>query len=909
MKRLLVLLSVTLMVGGCGKAAPLDGHLERADRAYAAGDYETARIGYLEALRLEPDHVRATAQLAILLFDQGSLPRAASLLSHSLQLDPQNVQVRFRWALLHAGAGDAEMARAEADSILDLEPANGEALLLLADLAVTPADKAALRERISVLRSQTGERAAQHVAEAQLLMSEGRDPAAQESVDRALELDAGFAPAYMAQAALHLSRTNLLEAERAFAAAATLSPLRSERRIRQLQFQRSVGATDEARRLAEELVDRAPDYLPAWQFLAQAAFDDKDHGESLRIIEQIMRQEPAHVEANVLRGWVQLSRQDAVVALEALSQLVQMYPRNPVFHYQLALAHLLKQDLGSALPRLSRAIELNPDAVEPGMLLAQLQLSRGESETAIQSLANLAAMHQGDPRVRLAWAQTLRESGRLSEALVVSENCRRDFPDEPQAHVLVALVLRQLERVDDARLAFARALELEPGHPVASAQLVELDLAAGRLEAALDRAEAFARGNPDLASAHLVLGRVLLAAGRPGPAELTLRRALGLDPTSRALQLMLARLYTDAGRSAEALVELEAIASRDTHDPGVLMLIGTLHSEGRNYPQARMAYERALAIDPHYVPALNNLAYLLAEHFDQLDRAYELASRARTLQPSDPSIADTLGWIHFKRGDYSGALGLLLESAAALQTEPEIQFHLGLAHSMLGNEVPARAALEASLEGAQDAPWRAIAERRLEILWMEPRTVDIGRLQRAVRDDPTDLIARLRLSSAYEAAGELDEAIRVCLGATELSPEAFTVQAYLAGLYGRQPEGAAKALAQARHARRLAPTDVEVAMTLGHVALQAGDHEWALTLLEQAASDGREDPGLFYDLAWARYSVGRIPDALDAMHRAQRLGLDPRHVMRAAWYLELAPLSGALGDTTAGFEQVEERGE
>jgi tetratricopeptide (TPR) repeat protein len=716
MKRLLVLLSAAFILSGCGKASPLDRHLQRADQAYAAGDYDTARLEYLNALQLEPEHVGATAQLAILLFDQGSVARAASLLSHSLRLNPEDVQVRFRSALLHASAGDTEMAQAEADHILDLEPANEEALLLLADLAITPSDKASLRERMATLRSKTGEGAAQHVAEAQLLMSERRFGEAQEAVDRALALDSGFAPAYMAQAALHLSRTNLLEADRAFASAASLSPLRSERRIRHLQFRRSVGATEEARGLAEELVALAPDFLPAWQFLAQVAFDERDHEESLRLVEQITAREPAHLEANVLWGWVQLTRQDAVGAIEGLTQLIQIYPGNSVFHYQLALAHLLNQDQGAALPSLSRAVELNPYAAEPAMFLAQVQLARGESGIAIQSLANLAALHRNNSRVRLAWAQALRESGRLSEALVVSENCRRDFPAEPQAHVLAALVLRQLQRVEDARIAFERALELEPNHPVASAQLVEIDLAADRLEAALDRAEVLARENPGLATAHLVLGRVLLAVDRPGPAEVALRRALELDPTSRAAQLLVARLYSSTGRSAEALVELEAVASRDSHDPGVLMLIGSLHSQARSYVQARMAYERALAINPDYAPALNNLAYLLGEHFDQVDRAYELASRARTLQPDDPSIADTLGWIHFKRGDYQEALGLFKESAAGLPEEAEIQFHLGLAHAMLGHENPARVALEASLEGASDAPWRAVAEQRLETL-------------------------------------------------------------------------------------------------------------------------------------------------------------------------------------------------
>ena len=48
----------------------------------------------------------------------------------------------------------------------------------------------------------------------------------------------------------------------------------------------------------------------------------------------------------------------------------------------------------------------------------------------------------------------------------------------------------------------------------------------------------------------------------------------------------------------------------------------------------------------------------------------------------------------FKKGDYGNALRLLQESAGKLPDLPEIQFHLGMAHYMLGEEEPARVALQ-----------------------------------------------------------------------------------------------------------------------------------------------------------------------------------------------------------------------
>ena len=48
--------------------------------------------------------------------------------------------------------------------------------------------------------------------------------------------------------------------------------------------------------------------------------------------------------------------------------------------------------------------------------------------------------------------------------------------------------------------------------------------------------------------------------------------------------------------------------------------------------------------------ALNNLAVLYSDDLGQLDKAYDLAKKAREVAPNDPHIADTLGWILYKEG-------------------------------------------------------------------------------------------------------------------------------------------------------------------------------------------------------------------------------------------------------------------
>ena len=62
-----------------------------------------------------------------------------------------------------------------------------------------------------------------------------------------------------------------------------------------------------------------------------------------------------------------------------------------------------------------------------------------------------------------------------------------------------------------------------------------------------------------------------------------------------------------------------------------------------------------------------------------------LAQKAREANPNDPGIADTLGWIYFKKGIYATALDLLKESNEKFKGQnPTVLYHLAHAHDKNG---------------------------------------------------------------------------------------------------------------------------------------------------------------------------------------------------------------------------------
>jgi len=103
-------------------------------------------------------------------------------------------------------------------------------------------------------------------------------------------------------------------------------------------------------------------------------------------------------------------------------------------------------------------------------------------------------------------------------------------------------------------------------------------------------------------------------------------------------------------------------------------------------PEAIHEYKQAMKLDPKYALAYNNLAYLYAERGQNLSAALDLVNTALRLETDELNLAeekDTKGWILFKSGRTRDALPLILEAAAKLPQEPDIQNHLNAVQKTL----------------------------------------------------------------------------------------------------------------------------------------------------------------------------------------------------------------------------------
>jgi len=221
------------------------------------------------------------------------------------------------------------------------------------------------------------------------------------------------------------------------------------------------------------------------------------------------------------------------------------------------------------------------------------------------------------PRVLVQEGRKALSAGESERALACAEEAARISPRLVSALTLRADALGALDRVDDARLAFSRALAVDPSDPEALLGTAELHVR--RLGPARDALEAGLE--------YAIRGARAPAARRD--------RMLGAQ-----LELVAGMAENDLGRSHLALPHLDRAVAVLRDDADAAYERGVALYELSRFAEAEKAFERTLALAPGDAWALHQLG-LVVERRGDAKRAESLFARARAASPQDfpPEVA------------------------------------------------------------------------------------------------------------------------------------------------------------------------------------------------------------------------------------------------------------------------------
>ena len=206
------------------------------------------------------------------------------------------------------------------------------------------------------------------------------------------------------------------------------------------------------------------------------------------------------------------------------------------------------------------------------------------------------------------------------------------------------------------------------------------------------------RADSNFALAHLFLA---YDNGNPSEekAELTKARLLASN-ASKPEQMMVEWMAgSREGQMVPAISALNDLTGQFPDDKFLMFIAGRWMVQQKNYDAAQRLLQRAIAIDPNYPAALNELGYAYAGTRN-FDRAFESLDKYVKQLPGEPNTEDSYGEISRKAGRFDQALEHYRKALAYDSSFIWSQVGLGDVYMLMGKERQARAEYEKAIVAA-----------------------------------------------------------------------------------------------------------------------------------------------------------------------------------------------------------------
>jgi tetratricopeptide (TPR) repeat protein len=631
----------------------------------------------------------------------------------AVELSPDEGGPLLLLASFHRAEGDAERAESLYRQLVEVEPgfASRAALasFLAQDVARDAETEAAYRAALE--GAEPDEKPAAYRALFNFLYARERFDEAEAALQAGIDAIPGNLDLSYAMARFYHVRGRTDEADAMIEAATRANPEDVEPWLVLSSYRSRQGDLDGALAAADAALEAHPADTRSRLRRAELLVDighRRDQPERLiegrAIVAAVLATEPSSPEALFVGGKIDLAEGKLDEAENALRRAVDGKPDWAQAHMLLGSTLYLQRDVAGARAELARALEIDADLLEAEKLLARVHQAMGDDDHAVE--VGRRALRRGeDAQLRILIAQSLVRTRRFDEARAELEKIPEAERDAEAHFALGRVYVLQGDRTP-ARESFEKAHRAAPMRYEILRALLDFDVREGRLDESVERIRTALAEHPDDAPLTRLQGEAALYSGDAATAEASLQRAIELDPNDLRSYQSLARYLMVTGRPDEVLKTYESALERNPTSPTLHLVVGSLYELHGRSSDAITRYEEAIRLDPALAVAKNNLAYLLADSGTDLDRALDLAQEAKELLPENPSTADTLGWVLYKKDVPAAAIGYLREAVQGMQPDdPQrgiVQQHLALAYEADGQYASAREVVDRALEELEE---------------------------------------------------------------------------------------------------------------------------------------------------------------------------------------------------------------
>lgn len=485
---------------------------------------------------------------------------------------------------------------------------------------------------------------------------------------------------------------------------------------RTMRIAQSLNADNAQQKLAALWLEVAPDNMQAHRISAIQAVKKNELETALGHMEKIMDLggDADFDSLAAMAGNLPPEQQQEL--LDLYQQLEQRHPDNPELQYSIALLLKVTGEPQQALAKLEPLLDSKPDFQPALILKGDLLYQTNQKQQALDHLRANTRQFPDNRQMGTLYGRMLIGEGELQTAQNEFRRLVNRFPDVPGLRLSYALVALENDQIALAEEELTRLIEQGHHSDEAHYYLGRIADEENENEQAIGYYRNVEKGNyffPALARA----SELMAEQGELDEALADIREIRKNNP--------------DQDENFR-LLEINLLLDRD-HDERALQ---AANEALESFPgNVRIRYARAMLLDsmdkpeqaeadlrtiieeqPDNAVALNALGYILTTRTDRLDEARDYIERALAIDPENPAILDSMGWVLYLQGNTDESLSYLSRAWEAY-ADPEVAAHFGEALWQTGNQEQARSIWR---EGFEQDPDHPILTETVERLTGEP---------------------------------------------------------------------------------------------------------------------------------------------------------------------------------------------
>ena len=289
-------------------------------------------------------------------------------------------------------------------------------------------------------------------------------------------------------------------------------------------------------------------------------------------------------------------------------------------------------------------------------VLSQYYIEKDQYDKAYEQLEFIEANTEDPIQVKLKMALILIDKKNYPKAMTKLEELSKAVPESDKVKFYLSAVYEELKQPEKAIQSY---LAIQP---------VSNHYDDARVRAAF----------------------LLKSTQQLGKALSTMKEAVAAKKENLQLYFMLAQLQEDDSQYSDAVSTLKKADVQFPKNTQVHYFLGTLYDRLEKKDLMLNHMRQSVAFDDKNHQAMNYVAYSITEMGGDLNEAEQLALKAYALQKEDAFIIDTLGWVYFKKGEYTKALTYIEKAHELSPDVGVIAEHLGDVYLKLKKDEKAR---------------------------------------------------------------------------------------------------------------------------------------------------------------------------------------------------------------------------